>query len=262
MHIEPQTNLCLIGIEPHRRDSKPNNKQITTPYATFSKFIYIKKKQVYQPKLNEERNVHLFFAGMGRGNIYRRTIFKQIKTKTPDDYKTFMKNYVVNNTNDFLSVIASVDTCTINGSDRSFLKSYEWKKRSNFCFEPPGDSPSRRSFWDSVFVGCVPVVFRDVKPEFPFSNKIDYSQFVLIIESNQMQKFTGSVEQFNSIFLPYLRNTTWLINARDYMRKIRQFIQFTWIYEKPLLYGELRNLNPNYKYDAYGMLMADVASLL
>ena len=30
---------------------------------------------------------------------------------------------------------------------------------STFCLTPPGDSPTRKGFWDALLVGCVPVVF-------------------------------------------------------------------------------------------------------
>ena len=33
------------------------------------------------------------------------------------------------------------------------------KGRSTFCLEPGGDSPYRKSLWDSLAVGCIPVVF-------------------------------------------------------------------------------------------------------
>merc|ERR1711953_1608408 len=30
---------------------------------------------------------------------------------------------------------------------------------STFCLEPPGDSPTRKGFFDALLVGCVPVIF-------------------------------------------------------------------------------------------------------
>ena len=33
------------------------------------------------------------------------------------------------------------------------------KARSVFCLEPGGDSPYRKSLWDDLAVGCIPVVF-------------------------------------------------------------------------------------------------------
>ncbi|KAF3329710.1 xyloglucan galactosyltransferase KATAMARI1 [Carex littledalei] len=35
-------------------------------------------------------------------------------------------------------------------------------KRSHFCLQPPGDSSTRRSIFDSILTGCVPVFFTDL----------------------------------------------------------------------------------------------------
>lgn len=31
---------------------------------------------------------------------------------------------------------------------------------SRFCLQPPGDSPTRKGFWESIQLGCIPVTFR------------------------------------------------------------------------------------------------------
>uniref|UniRef100_A0A7N0TFE9 Exostosin GT47 domain-containing protein n=1 Tax=Kalanchoe fedtschenkoi TaxID=63787 RepID=A0A7N0TFE9_KALFE len=56
-------------------------------------------------------------------------------------------------------------------------------RSSNFCLQPPGDSPTRRSTFDSIISGCIPVFF-DLKsgPEqytwyFP-SNYTNYSVYI------------------------------------------------------------------------------------
>ena len=33
--------------------------------------------------------------------------------------------------------------------------------RSTFCIQPPGDTLTRKSFYESVILGCIPVVFRN-----------------------------------------------------------------------------------------------------
>ncbi|GAA6004436.1 uncharacterized protein JCM10292_007067 [Rhodotorula paludigena] len=32
--------------------------------------------------------------------------------------------------------------------------------QSTFCLQPPGDSPTRKGFFDSILLGCIPVIFR------------------------------------------------------------------------------------------------------
>lgn len=36
---------------------------------------------------------------------------------------------------------------------------YEAMSKSLFCIQPPGDTPTRRGFYDSLLLGCIPVVF-------------------------------------------------------------------------------------------------------
>ncbi|XP_031475515.1 xyloglucan-specific galacturonosyltransferase 1-like [Nymphaea colorata] len=40
---------------------------------------------------------------------------------------------------------------------------------SEFCLQPPGDSPTRKSFFDSLVYGCIPVVFDPFTAHFQYS---------------------------------------------------------------------------------------------
>lgn len=42
---------------------------------------------------------------------------------------------------------------------RSLARALELKRRSVFCLEPPGANPIRRSMYDSLLSGCIPVLF-------------------------------------------------------------------------------------------------------
>jgi hypothetical protein len=39
---------------------------------------------------------------------------------------------------------------------------------STFCLTPPGDTPTRRGFWDALLMGCVPVVFSELSRRWPW----------------------------------------------------------------------------------------------
>jgi len=41
----------------------------------------------------------------------------------------------------------------------SYLSMVKVYMESEFCFQPPGDNPVRRAFFDSLVAGCVPVIF-------------------------------------------------------------------------------------------------------
>lgn len=39
------------------------------------------------------------------------------------------------------------------------LKAYELAASAWYCFQPPGDTFTRRAFWDCLLAGAIPVVF-------------------------------------------------------------------------------------------------------
>ena len=73
----------------------------------------------------------------------------------------------------------------------------EWLTNSVFCLQPPGDSPSRKSFYDSIMAGCIPVIFETPGVGhiiYPFENVLDYSTFSVKIPANK--KFLYVLEQY------------------------------------------------------------------
>ncbi len=123
-----------------------------------------------------------------------------------------------------------------------------------FKKEPHGDTPTRRSFWDSIMIGCIPVIFTPL--DLPFSNIIDYDKFVVQFELSDIENLKENRTKLETLFKPY-NNDKWLNEARSYMSKIRQFIQFTWIYDDN---GSI--MDHSFRYDAYGMILARVGSIL
>lgn len=49
-----------------------------------------------------------------------------------------------------------------------------------FPFQPPGDTPTRKSFYDALLCGCIPVIFYDAV-DYPYDTYIDYKQFTVYI---------------------------------------------------------------------------------
>ena len=45
------------------------------------------------------------------------------------------------------------------GLKKSKLRMYDQLVNSNFCLEPPGDTPTRSHFYLAVLSGCIPVIF-------------------------------------------------------------------------------------------------------
>ena len=52
-------------------------------------------------------------------------------------------------------------------------------------FQPPGDTPTRKSFVDGLLLGCIPVVFQD-NVVHPYMNYFDYSLFTVYIPEDDI----------------------------------------------------------------------------
>ena len=58
---------------------------------------------------------------------------------------------------------------------------------STFCLQPSGDTVSRKSFFESIQAGCIPVVFRNddaYLEQLPFSNVIPYREMYYYISES------------------------------------------------------------------------------
>ena len=78
----------------------------------------------------------------------------------------------------------------------------QWMQNSVFCLQPAGDSATRKSFYDSVICGCIPVLFEilhmPTRVTYPFDTKIDYSKFTVMIPANKT---------FTEVLDPYRHDT-------------------------------------------------------
>ncbi len=88
----------------------------------------------------------------------------------------------------------------------------------------------------------------------PFSDQIDYSRFVITFD---VPDYKLKSTNFNELFRPHLNDTKWITDARTYIKQIRQFLQFSWPYSQ-----DYKLIDPSFKYDAYGMFLADLAKYL
>ena len=52
-------------------------------------------------------------------------------------------------------------------------------------FQPPGDTATRKSFFDSILCGCIPVIFNS-KVVYPFMDILDYSTFTILIPEEEI----------------------------------------------------------------------------
>ncbi len=95
-------------------------------------------------------------------------------------------------------------------------------------------------------VDCIPVLFTRLK--LPFTKHIDYSRFTVQLD---LQHHQINSTNLTALLEPNMTKTEWISNARKYLKTVRQFLQYTWMYNK-----KNKLINPTFKYDAYGLTLA------
>lgn len=60
--------------------------------------------------------------------------------------------------------------------------------QASFCLQPPGDTPTRRSTFDSLLAGCIPVFFEDLsaKSQYNWHLPEEYGEFSVSIPKEEV----------------------------------------------------------------------------
>ena len=90
-----------------------------------------------------------------------------------------------------------------------------------FCLQPPGDTATRKSFYDSVISGYIPVLFElpyiPTHATYPFETKIDYSNFTVMIPANKT---------FTNILDPYRHDTDAVKQLQKNLARVAKYLQY------------------------------------
>lgn len=78
-------------------------------------------------------------------------------------------------------------------------------RRSRFCLNIAGDTPSSNRLFDAIASHCVPVIISD-DIELPFEDELDYSEFCVFIKSIDALR-----EKFLINFLRSIKEDEWMV---------------------------------------------------
>ncbi|KAI7984606.1 Xyloglucan galactosyltransferase MUR3 [Camellia lanceoleosa] len=86
-------------------------------------------------------------------------------------------------------------------SPSSIMKMFQ---SSLFCLQPQGDSYTRRSAFDSILAGCIPVFFHpgSAYTQYTWHLPKNYSQYSVLIQEDSIRKGNVSIEERLSQFSP------------------------------------------------------------
>ena len=120
-------------------------------------------------------------------------VFNHFPGDTNLSYKTYTK---LNNDTTFEKIWLTTPECQ---GDHKYT-TIAWMKHSLFCLQPPGDSPTRKSFYDALLSGCIPVLFKTTKTltVYPFEDWLDYTQFTVTINATVVRKENGIFEHLKT----------------------------------------------------------------
>ncbi|XP_062582337.1 uncharacterized protein LOC134244078 [Saccostrea cucullata] len=217
----PQTrNITFLSIERETKYSRVLRKVISVPYPSY---IHLTGKSRFPPDfrviVDLQRNVFILLAaGTRRSTPYRNIILDQFTNKTTLSYQEFMKSRQKNFTLNM--VMLKTREC----DQRAKYSTIPWMLRSVFCLQPPGDSPTRKSFYDSLLSGCIPVLFPypDHPSAWAFQNHFNFTEFTITIPYDYMHSQSNSVYDFLSQLSP-----AYILTLQQQVRRVAQWFQYS-----------------------------------
>ncbi|WZZ55055.1 hypothetical protein YC2023_055162 [Brassica napus] len=112
------------------------------------------------------------------------------------------------------------------------VKAMEVFQDSVFCLQPPGDTTTRRSTFDSVLAGCIPVFFRLNSAQYKWHFPVDHTKYSVYISEDDVRDGKVSIEKILSMI-----NEEDVLSMRNEVEKIIPKI----IYAKPGAVGPEKN---------------------
>ena len=126
-------------------------KFVTAPYPSYVHFQQADGGQYYRDMYSHERPVFVFIAA--RRTSFRNQIMDLITNVTDLSPHDYYKQYPEH------TKLSSLWLGTPDRPGKHVNATVQWMRRSVFCLQPPGDSPTRKSIYDGILCGCIPVFF-------------------------------------------------------------------------------------------------------
>ncbi|KAB1225951.1 Xyloglucan galactosyltransferase KATAMARI1 [Morella rubra] len=176
MFLPESRNMTMLAIE----SSPWSNNDVAIPYPTYFHPSTDHEVFQWQNRMRSRKRMYLFsFAGAPRPklqNSIRGEIIEQCQ--------------------------ASRTKCKLLECSRG-SKCYEpvyvmkMFQSSVFCLQPPGDSYTRRSAFDSILAGCIPVFFHpgSAYVQYIWHLPKDYTKYSVFIHSNDVKQGKVSIEK-------------------------------------------------------------------
>ena len=219
-------NVLHIVLEVAHKTRITNPKRwyyntLVAPYQSFGHFTHADVTSYMNSIMNKPRPIHVFLAGASHGTdkgdsqALRNTVIRQMPMQMHHSYSTFFK--LCKNCSDDVIMFTAYRTCVYIQAERII----GWMQNSVFCLQPPGDTATRKSFYDSIISGCIPVLFElpyiPTRVTYPFDTKIDYSKFTVMIPANKT---------FTEVLDPYRHDTDAVKQLQKNLARVAKYLQY------------------------------------
>ena len=242
--------LLFIGIEEETnvryRQYKHRDWQhlIVAPYPSYGHLNSLHGYTSYVNNIHRHQRtiIMLLAASARRSNHFRAAILDQF---LPDDITTSSYHMYLesrNITRDFDIGQIWLQTPECHGDHHRHTLT--WMYHSHFCLQPPGDSPTRKSYYDAIISGCIPVVFSKTgDPRLPFDDRYPHREFTVTLDSGSVTK------NRKGTILEQLRNIprSRVIQLQENLHKVAPLLQ----YDFPILEQGQHN-------DAISMIISEI----
>ena len=223
-------NILYIVLEVAHRVRARNPKKwyyntLVAPYQAIGHFTQKNGGVHMDMMLKKQRRVFVFFAGASRGSNktsesqdFRNKVVNQFPITTNESFTTY---YTRSNT----STDDAIMFLTVSGKGACDVRQsagiVQWMQNSVFCLQPAGDSATRKSFYDSIISGCIPILFETphipTRVKYPFDTKIDYNKFTVFVPQNRT---------FTEVLDPYKHSTDGVKKLQKNLARIAKYLQY------------------------------------
>ena len=221
MIFAPFSGYAFYGLTLEKAANKNIGKEmLVVPYPSYGHITRPGGSKYAKNLFMHARKVFLFMAVQDRASDgyyahdFRHQIFTNVTRRTtlPMD-----EEYKASNMKQ-MEKMEMINYLPARYTPEVAVAVVDWMYNSIFCLQPPGDSDTRKSFYDAIMCGCIPVIFElDHKVEYPFESIFDYSTFSVKIPRNKHIQF-----------FEVLHTYSWpkIVNLQFNLRCVMQYLQY------------------------------------
>ena len=107
-------------------------------------------------------------------------------------------------------------------------------RKAVFCLQPPGDMPTRKSVFDSVLSGCIPVLFHPLTARYMYEwhlGQAGWEKIAINFDTQEQNKalLNQTLDFIDALHQIYLHQPEIITKKRQYIRELAHQLQFSLI---------------------------------